>query len=87
MQVVYTNCAGLDVHKRSVVGCILNSDPNQPTAAPKKQLKTFGTMVEDILALGDWLMSNGCTQVVMESTASYWKPVYNLLETQFELIE
>lgn len=51
--------------------------------APQKEIRTFGTMTEDLLELTDWLAQAGCTHVAMESTAVYWKPIYNLLEATF----
>lgn len=74
MDVLYTHCAGIDVHKKNVVTCVLT---------PKeKEIRTFSTMTEDLIALGDWLKTKGCTHVAMESTASFWKPIYNLLELE-----
>ena len=62
----------MDVHKKSVTACLIT---------PKgKEVKTFSTMTDDLLKMLDWLMKEGCQQVAMESTSSYWKPVYNLLE-------
>jgi transposase len=83
VEVVHERAAGLDLHKRTVVACTL-----VPGAAgkPTKALRTFGTMTEDILALGDWLAAQGVTHVAMESTGVYWKPVWNLLEDRFELL-
>src|SRR5207248_2384608 len=52
----------------------------------QKETRTFGTMTDDLLALGDWLADAGCTHVAMESTGVYWKPLWNLLEGQFELL-
>jgi transposase len=72
MQVVYERCAGLDVHKKTVVACVLKPEG--------KEIRTFATMTEDLLRLGDWLQECGCRVVAMESTGVYWKPVYNLLE-------
>lgn len=74
MDVLYTNCCGLDVHKKNVVACALTPEG--------KEIRTFSTMTEDLIALGDWLKAKGCTHVAMESTASYWKPIYNLLELE-----
>jgi len=74
MDVLYTHCCGLDVHKKKVVACVIIPDG--------KEIRTFLTMTEDLMALGDWLKSKGCTHVAMESTASYWKPIYNLLELE-----
>jgi transposase len=72
MQVVHERCCGLDVHKRTVVACVITS--------AGRATKTFGTLTKDILALVDWLASYKVTQVAMESTGVYWKPIYNLLE-------
>lgn len=74
MDVMYTHCCGLDVHKKNVVACTLTPEG--------KEIRTFLTMTYDLIALGDWLKSKGCTHVAMESTASYWKPIYNLLELE-----
>jgi transposase len=77
MEQLYTTCAGLDVHKQTVVACVLRP----PVAGrARKEVRTFATTTNALLALADWLRSAGCTHVAMESTASYWKPVYNILE-------
>lgn len=91
MNVVYERCCGLDVHKKSVVACLITPDSTSrthstPNGSPNKEIRTFGTMTADLLALCDWLHSAGCTHVAMESTGIYWKPVYNLLEGQFEVL-
>jgi transposase len=83
MEIVYERCCGLDVHKRTVVACLLVPGP---AGAPSKQIRTFGTMTRDLLALSDWLAAAGCTHVAMESTGVFWKPIYNLLEGSFELV-
>ena len=83
MDVVYGRCCGLDIHKKLVVACLIT--PGRGTAA-QKEIRTFGTMTDDLLALGDWLAGAGCTHVAMESTGVYWKPIYNLLEGSFELL-
>src|SRR5919204_1338371 len=85
MQVVYERCCGLDVHKRSVVACLIVPGPNGQSQ-PSKQVKSFGTMTEELLQLSDWLLSYRVTHVAMESTGVFWKPIYNLLEGQFELL-
>ena len=82
MQVVYERCCGLDVHKTSVVACLLIAEGN---GRSRKEVRTFGAMTADILALADWLAAAGCTHVAMESTGIYWKPIWNLLEDQFTL--
>ncbi|HLE81010.1 MAG TPA: IS110 family transposase [Dehalococcoidia bacterium] len=83
MEVVYERCCGLDVHKKLVVGCLIIPGPG---GKPVKELRTFGTMTEDILSLSEWLAEAGCTVVAMESTGVYWKPVYNMLEGLFDLL-
>jgi transposase len=77
MDVLHARCCGVDVHKASVVACLLVPGSG---GAPEKEVRTFGTMTQDLLALVDWLVASGCTAVAMESTGSYWKPLYNLLE-------
>jgi transposase len=83
MRVVYERCCGLDVHKSSVVACVLAMGAS---GEPQKEVRTFGTMTADILALADWLVGWGCTHVAMESTGVYWKPIWNLLESSFTLL-
>ncbi len=83
MDVVNRCCAGLDVHKRTVVACLLRATAD---GRPRKELRTFGTMTEDLLALADWLQAAGCEAVAMESTGVFWKPVYNLLEGQLATV-
>jgi transposase len=83
MDVIYPRCCGLDVHKKTVAACLITSTAG---AEPVKELRTFGTMTADLLALADWLQEAGCTHVAMESTGVYWRPVYNLLEGQCELL-
>jgi transposase len=83
MDVVYERCCGLDVHKKSVVACVLTRDSN---GTVHKAVRTFSTMTADLLALADWLTTHSITHVAMESSGVYWKPVYNVLEGQFELL-
>lgn len=80
---MYERCCGLDVHKRTVVACLLTPAPE---GERRQETCTFATMTDDLLALADWLAAAGCTHVAMEATGVYWKPVYNLLEGQFELL-
>ncbi len=77
MDIVYTHCAGLDVHKKTVVASVVT--PQQ------KETRTFETMTADLLALSDWLQGRGVTQIAMESTGEYWKPIFNILEGNFEV--
>lgn len=83
MDVVYERCCGLDVHKKSVVACLIVPGER---GKPQKELRTFGTMTDDLLALADWLAAAGCTHVAMESTGVYWQPIWNLLEGRFALL-
>ena len=83
MRQVYTSCAGLDVHKRTVVACrwrVVNQ------AQVEREVKTFGTTSGELLALGDWLGAWAVSHVAMESTGDYWKPVYNLLEGSLTVV-
>ncbi len=81
MQVVYECCCGLDVHKKSITACVLWADGKR-----QKQKRVFGTFTQELLKLADWLRECGVTHVAMESTGVYWKPVWNVLEGQFELL-
>ena len=83
MDTIVERCCGLDVHQASVVACVL---VGQPGKKPIKEIRTFGTMTADLLALKAWLSEHGCTHVAMESTGVYWLPVYLILEGHFELI-
>jgi transposase len=82
MDVVYPRCCGIDIHKKTAVACVINSEGKRA----RKEIRTFGTMTDDLLALADWLASEGVTHVAMESTGVYWKAPYNLLGTQFEVL-
>lgn len=79
MQVVHPRCCGIDVHKRSVVACVLLTEPD---GTVRRRISTFGTMTADLLALADWLGGFGVAHIAMESTGVYWRPVYNLLEEE-----
>lgn len=66
MEVTYPNCAGLDVHKKTVVACWISAaKPNAPES------RTFGTTTQELLSLSDWLSGKGVTHVAMESTGEY----------------
>ena len=80
MDVVFTHCAGLDVHKKTVMACRVTPDPMGQQVDGIMEVREFGTLTRDLLALSDWLTEAGITHVAMESTGEYWKPVYNLLE-------
>src|SRR5215475_9239709 len=83
MRVVNRHCAGLDVHQKTVVACRLYEDA---TGAISRDLRTFETMTDGLLALSNWLSAAGIQQVAMESSGEYWKPVYTILEGQFEIV-
>jgi transposase len=83
MDIIYRCCAGLDVHKRTVVACVRRLAADSTVSS---QVRTFRTMTADLLALSDWLAEQGVGQVAMESTGVYWKPIFNLLEGRFEVI-
>ncbi|WP_018130353.1 IS110 family RNA-guided transposase [Effusibacillus pohliae] len=74
MDVLYSHCCGLDVHKKNVVACALTPEG--------KEIRTFSTMTRNLHELRDWILSKGCTHVAMESTGVLWKPVYNVLEPE-----
>lgn len=76
MDTIYPHCAGLDVHKDSVMVCVRHLHGT----AVRQAVREFGTTTRALLALGDWLEAEGVTHVAMESTGVYWKPVWNLLE-------
>jgi transposase len=83
MEVIYPHCCGLDVHKREVVACVVSTEPDGTAC---KEVRAFGTMTPDILALADWLAIQEVSHVAMESTGVYWKPIWNLLEDSFALL-
>ena len=71
-------CAGWDVHRKTVVGCVLT--PEGPETRP------FGTVTAALLTLAEWLLAYGCTHVAIESTGDDWKPVFTILEGACEVI-
>jgi len=77
MRILYRRCAGLDVHKTSVVACALIVQEGNRVA---EQVRRFGTMTEDLRELAAWLNGQQVERVAMESTGVYWKPVWNILE-------
>ena len=83
MEIVYSRCAGLDVHKKTVVAAIIVP---AETGELHKEVRTFGTMTGELLALSDWLLGYEVTHVAMESTGEFWKPVFNILENNFEVL-
>lgn len=83
MEVLFRSCAGLDVHKKTVVACRVTMGPDGKVHSATR---TFSTMTAELLVLSDWLAAAGVTHVAMESTGEYWKPIYNILEGQFEIL-
>jgi len=83
MHVLYPRCCGLDIHKKTVVACVLLTDPD---GTDHRFVRTFGTMTADLLVLGDWLSFHAVTHVAMESTGVLWRPVFNVLEEGRTLI-
>ena len=83
MEVVYEHCCGLDIHKKTVVACVVVSGSGKQ---PHKEIRTFNTMTADLLELADWLTAQRVTHVALESTGVYWKPAWNVLESSFTLL-
>jgi len=83
MEPIVESCCGLDVHQATVVACLLVGGPHQ---RPKKEVRTFGTKTRELMEMRDWLHDNGCAHVGMEATGIYWKPVYAVLEDNFDLV-
>jgi len=83
MEAMIERCAGLDVHQKTVVACVLYGPLDK---RPKKSIETFSTTTNGLLELNDWLESMEVTEAVMESTGVYWKPVWNILEEHFRLV-
>lgn len=82
LEVVHSRCSGIDVHKAEVV---VGTRIALSNGRASKEIRRFGTTTRDLLELADWLSQNGITHVAMESTGSYWRPVYNILEGLFDL--
>ena len=83
MELIYPCCAGLDVHKKTVVACLRRPGADGPVV---REVRTYRTRTADLIALADWLDAAGATHVAMESTGVYWKPVFHLLEGRFEVL-
>src|SRR6266581_4144213 len=83
MEVLYQRCAGLDVHKKTVVASVRLATESKLVS----EVKTFDTTTSGLLALSDWLAENGCTHAAMEATGVYWKPVWHVLsDGEIELV-
>ncbi|MGB7919403.1 MAG: IS110 family transposase, partial [Desulfobacterales bacterium] len=83
MEAIIERCCGIDVHKKTITACLMTGAAGKP---PCKTTKTFSTMTQDLLACRDWLISEGCTHAVVESTGVYWKPLFNVLEETIEVV-
>ncbi len=83
MDTIYQNVAGLDVHQKTIVACVRRI---QPQGGIVEEVRTFGTMTGDLLEMSDWLTKESVTHVAMESTGVLWKPVWNILDGQFQLL-
>jgi transposase len=83
MEAIIERCCGIDVHKKTITVCLMIGAAGK---TPSKTIKTFSTMTQDLLACRDWLISEGCTHAVVESTGVYWKPLFNVLEETIEVI-
>ena len=75
MEVLHSHCAGLDVHKDSVVACVRH----MIDGAVKREVRSFQTTTKGLMAVSEWLSAEGCTHIVMEATGVYWKPVWHIL--------
>jgi transposase len=82
MRVMHERCAGLDVHQKTVVACVLRGAAGSEV---KQEKRTFTTVTSDLLKLGDWLKEREVTHVAMESSGVYWKPIWAVLEGDFDL--
>jgi transposase len=82
LEVKIERCAGIDVGKRFLEVCVLIGPVDQK---PAEEVRRFGVNVRDLEALRGWLLEKGCTEILMESTGSYWKPVFNILEGQLKV--
>lgn len=83
MRIQHANVAGLDVHKKVIVAAIIVQERDGSFRQAKR---TFESMTADLLNLSDWMLTQGVSHVAMESTGEYWKPVFNILENNFEVI-
>ncbi|MDE1550071.1 IS110 family transposase, partial [Jeotgalibaca caeni] len=84
MDIIYESCAGLDVHQENVVACVLTGPLT--STRPKKEMRKFSTTTKGLLEMREWLLSFRCQAVAMESTGIYWKPIWHILQDDFNLI-
>lgn len=83
MEVLYPRCAGIDVHKKTAVVCVITP---KTEGGFERQVRTFTTLTVGLLAMLDWFVECGCSHVAMESTGEYWRPIYNILEGNVEVL-
>ncbi|MEA1864400.1 MAG: transposase [Euryarchaeota archaeon] len=83
MQPILESCGGLDVHKSMILACIAHGPLDKPL---KFEIKKFPTMTNDLRKLSEWMKEYGVTAVAMESTGIYWKPIFNILEDDFDIV-
>ena len=83
METIHPHVCGLDVHKDSVFACVRHAEPG---GTARQEVRAVGTSTRQLLELSDWLAAQGVTQVAMESTGVYWKPIWNVLEDRFTVI-
>ena len=83
IEAVIERCAGIDVGKKFLVVCVMTGPLD---VEPKTEIRKFGTIVAELELLRDWLIGERCSHAVMESTGSYWKPVFNILEDSVEVV-
>jgi transposase len=83
METIILRCAFLDVHKESIEACVRRMEPDHRL---HQETRHWGTMTRDLLAMADWMAAEGVTDVGMESTGVFWKPVYNILEGRFKVL-
>jgi transposase len=82
VELMHERCAGLDVHQKTVVACVRVVEQGKP----REEVRTFETTTKGLLELAEWLEAEQCTHVAMEATGVYWKPVWHVLESKFELV-
>ena len=83
IEAVLERCAGIDVGKKFVVVCVLTGPLDEE---PKAETRKFGTIMAELEHLREWLIREGCTHAVMESTGSYWTPIFNVLEESVQIV-
>lgn len=83
MKTMVERCAGIDVGKKFVAVCVLTGGPGEKA---QSEVRKYGTTSPELEGLRDWLAETGCTQAVMESTGTYWKPVFNVLEAGLAIL-